>query len=162
MKFITLLRHGNAESANLKGDFSRKLTEHGMDEAKIMGDFIKTKLPKVDSIICSSALRAAETAHIIAEQLGFPKKNIKETDDLYSCNSSVYFDMMTELPPTVHHVVFVGHNPEISMMLNTLLDDDGEDLVCCELAHVSVDTFKWEDVDLGTGVLLENEKPEDL
>lgn len=161
MKYITLLRHGKA-SADSGRDFNRVLTEEGIKDSELMGNFIKNELPSVDTIFCSSAVRAAQTAEIIAGQLDFKTSKINATDDLYDCNVSVYFDIMAELPPTMHHVLFVGHNPEVTSFLDTILNAEGEDLEPCELAHVTVDTFKWEDVDLGSGELIDNIKPEDL
>lgn len=162
MKYITLIRHGKAENATKTiNDFKRVLTEKGEADAKLIGEYIKQVLPKVDLIISSTAFRALKTAQIIAEQIKFPKEKIKEENDMYDTNSPFYFDMLTVLPVTTHHVVLVGHNPEISDFVSLITNKDTE-MGTCNLAHVTVDTFNWEDVDISTGVLKEFTTPKDL
>lgn len=161
MKYITVLRHATAVgSTNLSSDFNRELTEEGKTEIKHISDTIVKNLPKIDIIISSSAIRTKQTTEILAESINYPINKIRFENDLYNCTSSVYFDILLSLPITCHHVVFVGHNPEISDFAGILIDKVFDNLDKCEFANVSIDTFNWHDVDMGTGKLLKRIKPE--
>ncbi len=160
MKYITVLRHATAaESTNLSSDFNRNLTELGKNDVKIVSEQIAQCLPKIDIIISSSATRAKDTAEILAQTLNFPANKIRIEDNLYDSTSSCYFDVLLSLPTTCHHAIFVGHNAEISDFAGLLINKTFDDLKKGEFAHIAVDTFNWNDVDMGTGKLIKRFDP---
>lgn len=72
MYFITFLRHGESEgnqSGLLQGQFDYPLTSLGMQQSKALASFWSSQDLKVDLIISSPLLRAAQTAEIIADRL---------------------------------------------------------------------------------------------
>ncbi|MDR2834865.1 MAG: histidine phosphatase family protein [Bacteroidales bacterium] len=163
MKYITAIRHAKPEEvASTMSDFDRKLNEKGINDSKLIGNYIKTNLPKVNLIFSSSAQRAIQTANLIAEQINYPIQKITFDDELYDCSASYFFELLLELTPTTHHIIIVGHNSAISEFTNLLINSDFEVLPTCGLNHISIDTFNWEDVDMGSGKLLKRITPKDL
>lgn len=72
---LYLLRHGKAEDAG-QGitDAERKLTKKGRDELTGVVEWMVTQDLIFDIIATSPLVRASETAEIVAEGLGMPKK----------------------------------------------------------------------------------------
>ena len=89
MKRLFYVRHGETEM-NVAGLWSGRietpLTEKGKQQAKEAGQSLKTKLPQVDLIICSTMTRAYHTAYIIAEEIGYPVEKIQKSDLLLERN----------------------------------------------------------------------------
>lgn len=74
-----VVRHGEADSnvrevVDSSGDENNKITENGIQEIKNSAKKLKDE--KFDVIFCSSARRTKETAHLIAEVVGFDKNKI--------------------------------------------------------------------------------------
>ncbi len=65
---LYLLRHAEAEPYRAD-DFSRKLTDKGERQARLVGAFLDEKGLKPDLILSSPVLRARQTAIIVAEEL---------------------------------------------------------------------------------------------
>jgi broad specificity phosphatase PhoE len=89
MKRLFYVRHGETEM-NVVGLWSGRietpLTEKGKRQAKEAGQSLKTKLPRVDLIICSPLARAYHTASIIAEEVGYPIDKIQKSPLLLERN----------------------------------------------------------------------------
>jgi broad specificity phosphatase PhoE len=85
-KSIYIARHGETEW-NKKGfaqgnENDIKLNDNGINQAKDLGLFLKSKNVKLDLIISSPMIRTIETSNIVADVLEFPKKNIITMDQL--------------------------------------------------------------------------------
>ncbi len=80
MKKLFFVRHGETDT-NVAGQFSGQietsLTNAGKQQALLTGQKIKSDIPRIDYIICSPLGRAYETAKIIANEIGYPLKDIK-------------------------------------------------------------------------------------
>ena len=77
---LVLLRHGESEW-NLLNQFTGwtdvGLTKNGIQEAKFSAEQILKENITIDTIYTSILLRSTHTAEIIADTIGFDKKNIK-------------------------------------------------------------------------------------
>lgn len=80
-KFI-LVRHGESEgnAQRFVGTLTTKLTEKGIEQAKITGNLLKDH--NVKMVACSTYLRAQQTAEIIAGELGIDIAHIKIIEEL--------------------------------------------------------------------------------
>ena len=81
MKQLYFVRHGQSQ-ANLDeiyaGQFDTPLTDYGREQAKIAG--MEAVLFGIDLIVSSPLSRAFETATIIAEQIGYSRRDIRTSD----------------------------------------------------------------------------------
>ena len=69
-------------------DHDRPLNERGLRNAPEMGKRMQDWGIRPDVWISSTAVRAITTAEIIANQLGFPNDQIKQTKDLYHASAT--------------------------------------------------------------------------
>ncbi len=88
-----IMRHGEAENNTLnvissKADDPKHLTEKGKEQVKNAARFFVGK--DIDFIIASPFIRTRETADILADTLGFQKKNIIIDDRLHELDAGIY------------------------------------------------------------------------
>ncbi len=155
MKLLTLIRHAKADWDDDLYDFDRPLSEQGKENAPELGEYLAKNLPKPDLIISSPAIRAAETAEIIASEANYPKEKIQFVDELYLCSISEYIEVLHEQSPKVNHIYVVSHNPGTTGFANLLTGEIMADISTSTAIHVSLDLYKWEDIEPDTGKLLE-------
>ena len=67
---VIFIRHATAEREDAAGDEGRKLTKEGTQQCKHLAVALKAMQMDVRKVLTSPLLRAAETAAIIAHELG--------------------------------------------------------------------------------------------
>ncbi len=155
MKLLTLIRHAkSAEETDDISDFDRPLSEKGEIDAPIMGEYLAKTLPKPDLIISSPAARAASTAEIIAEKVGYPVDKIHYINELYLCSITEYIEVLIEQSVKIKHIFLVSHNPGTTGFANLLTGEYIDNVPTCGVVHIGLDLYKWEDVEPETGKLL--------
>lgn len=94
---IYLVRHGESE-ANIKNRFSGitdvELTESGMEQAIKAGKKLKDE--RIDNIFSSPLVRAKNTAQLIADEIGFNKKDIVINNCLTEVNFGIFENLTWE------------------------------------------------------------------
>lgn len=118
-KQIFIVRHGDADF-NSDTDYTRELTERGINRVKDTAEFIKTNCIKssikIDLCISSAALRTRQTAEILCNA-----NNITNCDfhqELYSTVTSKWIDALSA--NIAKNIIIVGHNPTFSQLVNNL------------------------------------------
>ncbi len=162
MKLLTLIRHAKSDWDNDLSDFDRPLSERGEKDAPKMGEYLAANLPKPDLIISSPAVRAYETAEIIAEKVGYPVDKIHYIDELYMCSVSEYIEILIEQNVKIRHIFLISHNPGITGLANLLTGGDIENIPTSGVAHIEFDLYKWDDVEPDTGKLLKFISPKTI
>ncbi|NIU01435.1 MAG: hypothetical protein GWN01_11120, partial [Nitrosopumilaceae archaeon] len=97
-----------------------------------------------DLIICSTAERAIKTAEILAEEINYARPNIRLQASLYEIEIEDLLNILYHLDDKYKSVMFVGHNPPMSIMSDYLTRHGVGNLApgsvfCCEF---KVDTWK--------------------
>jgi len=114
MKRLLLLRHANAEPA-VPGtdDIDRHLSVRGRAEALDAANRIARAGLRCDALLVSPALRARETATIIAAELDLPLR-LTIDPELYPGDPAALLQSVSRCPASHATVMIVGHNPGIS------------------------------------------------
>lgn len=162
MKLLTLIRHAKSNQNTDLYDFDRPLNEKGIKDAKKMGKHLAEKLPKPDLIISSPANRAAKTAEIIAQTTNYNLDKISFIDELYLCSTSEYIEILINQNPKINHIFVVSHNPGTTGFANLITGKYLEDVPSSSAIHISLDLYKWEDIEPDTGKLLNLYKVENI
>jgi phosphohistidine phosphatase len=144
---LLLLRHAEAEAAQSgAADIDRPLSVRGRTEALDAADCIATAELRIDAVLASPALRARETAIIVAAELDI-------TDDL-RFEAALYLGTPDELLPTVqrctadtHTVLVVGHNPGLSALAQLFMGGSQRvELRPAGLCRVQFEHTSWQQV----------------
>lgn len=116
---LYLMRHGDATK-----DEPRVLSKRGKKESKKMARLLCDAGIKPSEILCSSAIRARETAEIVSRELGVP---VEEADGLNpEDDAHLWLDRIREKS---EDIMLVGHMPNLSRLASLLLIGEERDLL---------------------------------
>jgi phosphohistidine phosphatase len=149
MKTLCLARHTKA-SWDTPGvdDFHRPLLPKGIQRSKKAIRFLNEKQVKADKIVSSPAVRAFETAKLIADGIGFPKKNIVLDPCIYDGPVRKIMSLIYATEDEVNILMIFGHNPLITQLAAHFLGPEVEFIPTMGIACISFDVDKWNAIPL--------------
>lgn len=121
MKKIILIRHAKSAWDNpWLNDHDRPLADRGQRAAPIMGQKLVKKNIYPDQFLSSTALRAKETAILIAKEIGYPINKIALIDQLYHSSPSLMMKYLHMQKDHDNIIFLVAHNPGMTDLVNYL------------------------------------------
>jgi phosphohistidine phosphatase len=146
MMHVYLIRHGIAvdrEDPNCPPDTERPLTPKGMKRSHAVALGLRTLDVTPNAVLTSPWLRAAQTAEIFCETIGYPTKKIIRTDALKGTSSPS--DLLRELQSMKARIVLCfGHEPHLHLVIGHVLHTNAKitelkkaGLAVLELEHFS-------------------------
>jgi phosphohistidine phosphatase len=148
LKRLTLMRHGNAQWKDPQiSDFDRPLNRRGHSEAEAMGRRLMELQLVPAMLLTSTARRAAQTAEIVARELGTSGRNLRSQDSLYLAPAEDILKVVRSTGPRIQHLMIVGHNPGLSEVANLLAPSRGIGALNTAAAcSFTFDTNSWSTV----------------
>lgn len=113
-KKLVIIRHGEASHSGGGDDFSRNLTDLGIQQNIYIAEKILQKDCCPEYLLSSNANRALTTAKLFANTWSIPTDGIKILPDIYEASQSKLLQIVNELDDTFNHAVIFGHNPGLS------------------------------------------------
>jgi len=162
MKTLLLMRHAKSswKDASL-ADHERPLNKRGRQDAPLMGHVLVDRELLPQKILCSSAVRARQTAEALRETASYPSE-IDYLDRLYMAEADEYLNVLRELPDDLERVMVIGHNPGMETLLQ-LLSGRIEALPTAVIAHLVLPISQWAQLSSTTeGELVEIWRPKEL
>lgn len=149
MKTVYIVRHAKSswDSQDIS-DEKRPLLEKGKKRTKKVIDYFHENQITVDYIISSHAVRALETARIMALGLKYPADQIKVDSSLYYATGDSIIDQFYDLPERYDSVMIVGHNPALTDFVNLFLKEPIENLPTSGVVSLTFKTNRWEELPL--------------
>jgi phosphohistidine phosphatase len=143
MKTLFLVRHAKSswDDATLS-DRDRPLNDRGKRDAPKMGERLAKRDVSPDLILSSPAVRALETAEIIAKKLDYRRKDIVVDDRLYAVAADDLLDVIHKLDDRLRRVMLFGHNPELTELAHRLSGKISH-LPTCAVAEFRFDAKSW-------------------
>lgn len=162
MKTLYLVRHAKSswDFPELT-DFERPLNKRGKRDAPFMGKLLNDKNVKPELIIASPALRAYNTARIIAGRLDYPLENIETSEVIYDASVRDLTDLIQNFDNKFNSVMLFGHNPGLTSLSNLLTDKHVGNIPTCAVVGIEFDIQSWKEVKPDTGKFLFIDKPKD-
>lgn len=162
MKTLLLMRHAKSSWKDSKlPDRERPLNKRGRRDAPIMGQILVDRGLVPQRIISSSALRARQTAEVVAETAEF-QGDVTYLDSLYMAEVEVYISELRELPDDVDLAMVIGHNPSLEVLLQ-ILSGKIESLPTAVIAHLELPIESWAELSAHTeGKLVDLWLPKEL
>lgn len=145
MMHLYLIRHGIAvdrEDPNCPPDTERPLTPKGMKRSHAAALGLRALDVKPNAVLTSPWLRAAQTAEIFCETIGYPTKKIIRTDALKGTSSPS--DLLHELQSMKANVVLCfGHEPHLHLVIGHVLHTNAKitELKKAALAILDLERF---------------------
>ena len=154
MRRLTLVRHAKSDwkNADLK-DFDRPLNRRGLKEAPQMAERLAAQKIRPDLMLTSPAVRALETARVLAKALDYPLRRLKTEDRLYLGPAADILAVVRGVGSRVRHLMIFGHNPGLSAFAQSLTNDrELGELPTCAVYTMELDIRSWADARLGEGL----------
>jgi len=147
MKQLTIVRHAKS-SWNLSEleDFYRPLNARGVKNAFAMGDELVDRGIFPDLILTSPAVRAINTAIIVAKKLDFPQQRIRSNDRIYEASTEQLLQILANLEESVGHAMLFGHNPSLTSLINRLQPEMLDNLPTCGVYGIDLPIATWAEV----------------
>lgn len=136
---LYFFRHGIAEES-AETDFARRLTDEGRAKCRAAAAGLERLGAQFTHIFCSPLVRAKETAELIV-----PGRAADECEVLANHPPAELIRELRQLPNSAS-VLLVGHEPQFSTTIETLLGMEGRGVVDMKkagLAHLTVDLRAW-------------------
>lgn len=149
MKTVYIVRHAKSswDFPHLS-DHERPLLEKGKKRTRLINDFLIKNKISADLIVSSHAVRAHETAKIIARAIDYPQDAIRIDRMIYHSNADRLIDQFYDLSNDFESVMLVGHNPTLTNFANHYLEEKIEWLPTSGVVCIEFDTDKWEDISM--------------
>ena len=152
MKELILIRHAKSSWKDSSlDDRERPLNKRGERDAPEMGARLARRKHKPNLIVSSPAVRALETARIIARKLGYPRKDIAVEDRLYGAGGAELLDVIRNTDESVTTLMLFGHNPGLTELANHLGPRPIPNLPTCGVLHLRFETETWSVVGYARG-----------
>ncbi len=149
MKSLTLLRHAEAVAmADTIDDSQRALTARGQAQASALGERLRADGWVAQRILCSSALRAQQTAQGLCSAAGW-KTKLSLRPSLYNADPHSMLDLLRQDGGDVERLLLVAHAPGIAELASVLSTRRGDLSLVCEpatLIEVMMDIERWTDI----------------
>lgn len=113
----------------------------------MMGNRLKMAQIFPDHILASPARRAADTAKLIARELGYDPDTIDWRDDLYHCVPAVFEELTQAMDDDKNTLFIIAHNPGISEFAASL--DSSHHIhymPTCAVASFTLETEHWSEL----------------
>lgn len=142
MKTLLLMRHAKSSWSNPgQDDHERPLNPRGLSDAPRMGQLLIDQRLVPDSITASTAVRAQQTARVVAETLEFALP-ILSTAELYHADPAAWQRVIRRLPIESERALCVGHNPGIELLLAGLTGESHH-MATAALAAIELPIDDW-------------------
>lgn len=154
MKRLTLVRHANASWKEwAASDFERPLTRRGISETVVLGQLLLRDEIVPDLLISSPAVRARQTAELLAKELALPTNVLRFEECLYLAEVPDLKRIARSPGPKLMHLMIVGHNPCLSELARLLAPRaDIAELDTATACSMTFDVADWSGIDAGGAV----------
>jgi len=123
---LYFLRHASAGEpfVNLKKDEKRALDKDGIEQCGYVGRALAALDAQVDVIVSSPLKRCTQTAFLIGNELGYEGK-LQLDAGLRPAAGLADFRKLLEKYARQEAIMVVGHNPNLSQFLGSVISDSG-------------------------------------
>lgn len=162
VKTVLLLRHAKSSWRDRDlDDAFRPLKKRGKRAAPRMGQLLGELNLRPDLIVSSNAVRALDTARLVAEACGY-RGEVIPTAELYHADPETHLSLLRSMPPISERILLVGHNPGMEDLIAHLIGRR-ELFPTAALAYIELHCTRWTEITPAlTGELLGLWRPKEL
>lgn len=147
MKTLILVRHAKSSWKDRSlPDRMRPLNKRGKRDAPMMGQRLAKRGVDVELMISSPAKRAMATAEAMAEELDYPWDGIVAEERLYEADVEEILTVIEEQDDWIDRLMVVGHNPDLTALVNILSRSDLENVPTCGVVELAYDVESWMEI----------------
>jgi len=149
MKNLILIRHAKSSWVHQVSDFERPLKKRGLEDSKLVSNYVKDKIFKPDLVLSSDAKRARSTAEIFMNNLNFQDIDFQLNNQLYDFSGNDLVQVIKETNDSILNLMIFGHNHAITAFANTFGSKYFDNVPTCGLVHIRFNIESWKDLNQG-------------
>jgi phosphohistidine phosphatase len=143
MKTLYLLRHAKSSWGDASSsDRDRPLEARGERDAARMSERWSQRIEKPALIMSSPAVRAFETAKVVARGLDYKTTEIAIDERLYAATEATLLAVIEALDDKQDRVMLVGHNPGLTALAHNF-DRSITHMPTCALVEFGFEAVSW-------------------
>jgi phosphohistidine phosphatase len=155
---LLLMRHAKSDYPPGVVDHERPLAPRGMREARLAGEWLRSSVPLIDAVLCSTASRTRET--LSRTGLDAP---VTFAERLYDAVPGTVIDEIRRVDDEVATLLVIGHEPAMSNVALGLAGAPGSSQAAAERISTKFPTsavavlrtdVPWRDLAPGGAVLV--------
>lgn len=146
MKTLVLLRHAKSSWELPLDDLDRPLKPKGIDRIKRVSKEDRSIFNKTDLVITSPAIRALHTATILIKEIDLEFNKVIINKGLYTFSSKSVEIVLRTIPDKFDYVIFVGHNPAFTEIINKMTKRKIDNLPTASWAKIIFNEDNWSEV----------------
>lgn len=147
MKTLIVVRHAKSDWSDPNiTDIERPLNKRGKRDAPFMAELMKQQNLVPDLILTSPAERALQTVKYFADVFNIDKSKIIIREEIYNLGPVAIRKLLSQIDDT-HNVVYLfGHNPDLTSLVNQLLDVFIENIPTTGIVCIDFDFDSWKEI----------------
>jgi len=146
MKEIYLIHHAKAEDfSEGLSDFERSLKKKAFKDIQTIGSYLALQGISPDVILSSCAMRAQETAVMLAEKLSF--QGVKHfLEELYYAPYEDALNIIMAQDKSCERLFIIGHNPQLNELVNSLSKEYISKIPSMGVVSLHFDISEWSEI----------------
>lgn len=163
MKTLVLIRHGKSswDHPELK-DHLRPLKQRGVNNAFDIATELTNLGIEPDLMLSSPAVRALDTAIIIATNMAYPLDRIATDANIYEASIQELLEVISDIGNEHQTVFLFGHNPGFTSLANKLQEEQLFNLPTCGTVGIELAIDDWAEIKSASGKQLFKLIPKEL
>ncbi|MBV6647324.1 MAG: histidine phosphatase family protein [Cyclobacteriaceae bacterium] len=161
LKKVFLIRHAQA-AVNGGSDKDRPLTPDGERDSRYLGRWLLQREISFDSILCSTALRAKETANNLVLELNVGDSLVAFDEELYEAPVRILLKALNTIDEKVITIAMIAHNPSITYLAEYLTAAPIGNMDPGGVVEIDFDGLKWSELGQATGAFKSYHSPAQL
>lgn len=146
-KTVFVVRHAKSSWDNFAlSDHDRPLLPVGVKKTKRISKYLKDNKVLPDLLISSSAVRAYETAKLIAKDIGYDTDTIVKQKNLYHAGVGEIYDELYSIDNRINSVMIFGHNPAFTYFVNNFVHPEIDNLPTSGVCCIDFKADNWESI----------------
>jgi len=151
MKTLYLIRHAKSgwSKPNIS-DFEREISSKGKKDINTIGSYLSLTGIKPQLILSSCALRAQQTADLLATKISYRGKKhyLKE---LYLTGSEDIKEIISIQDDNIDSMFIIGHNPQLHELANSLITEHISKFPSLGIIAIDFKIGSWNDIETKKG-----------
>lgn len=153
LKTLYIVRHAKSSwKDHSLSDIDRPLNERGKNDILETAHRLGQEGTKPGLLLASPAVRARETAKVLANKLMEDTSDFITMDDLYLPGPGTLTALVRTLDNRFDTVMIVGHEPSLSTFINQFLTAPLGEVVTSSVTMLRFETATWQNIGKSTFV----------
>ncbi|WP_378188071.1 histidine phosphatase family protein [Aquimarina sp. W85] len=153
MKKLVFIRHAKSSWEFDVIDHQRPLKKRGIQDATLIGKYLKNLELTVDKVLCSDAKRTQMTAAIILEAMNLHQVDFALDTNLYDFTGEQVMETIVSTKSEINTLMLFGHNYALTRLANMLGNKVIDNIPTAGVVVIDFENTQWNTINVGKTLL---------